>query len=98
MRFEIEDYYVPCVQHALAQRLKVTRAELSILEISLERTLTQTERWQLPSNLQHFTEEELQEQVESWRSLVDNLEWLIDVFEVPLQEDEDTDECQTQTT
>jgi hypothetical protein len=82
---EVSRHNLPVVQHALVQRLKAVSAELNLLARTETRDLTQTERWQLPANLQKLPREELQEQIHPWISLKDTIEGLIADFE------EDTD-------
>ena len=77
---EVSHYNLPVVQHALAKRLKEVEAELQLLRLSHERDLSQIERWQLPANLQKFTQEELAEQIDSWISLRDTIADLIKEF------------------
>ncbi|MBX9744311.1 MAG: hypothetical protein K2X08_03770, partial [Chlamydiales bacterium] len=48
----------------------------------LLRNLTETERWQLPANLQSFSQAELAEQVDSWISLSMTISHLIQKFTV----------------
>ena len=61
----------PVVIHALCKRLKEVSQELAILRLTKDRDLTREERWQLPANLQQFSREELQEQIDPWISLED---------------------------
>lgn len=79
---EISYHSLPVVQHALVQRLKEVEAELQLLRIARERDLTRIERWQLPSNLQKLTQEELAEQIDPWITLRDTIADLIKEFEV----------------
>lgn len=81
MIIEIDDHDVPVVKCALAKRLKHVTAEFNILLHTRNRELSQEEKWQLPSNLQMLSREELQEQIDPWRTLQDTIVYLIGKFD-----------------
>jgi len=72
----------PIIVHALVQRLQEVENELVILRLTHERELTREERWKLPPNLSRDSREDLRDQVDSWISLKDTLEGLIEDFKI----------------
>ena len=78
---EIDQHSSSCVFWSLCQRLKEVNQELSILRIANVRNLTNSERWQLPINLKKMSREELQEQIDPWRTLISEIEDLAKTFD-----------------
>ena len=70
---EIDAHSAMLVEYALARRLIQVSHELEILKRTRIRELMPIERWELPSNLQRMTREQLQEQIDPWITLEDSL-------------------------
>jgi hypothetical protein len=70
------------VEHALINRLEAAKEVLEILRRSDHAPLTQFERNKLPDTLKDETKEELVEQIDSWRSLINQIECVITDFKV----------------
>lgn len=79
-KVEIDEHDVSVITHALAKRLKDVTAEFNILLHTRNRELSQEEKWQLPANLQMLSRDELQEQINPWRTLQDTITYLIGKF------------------
>lgn len=72
--FELDERDASLFSYALERRLKTVKSTLQLLLLTRERDLTQEERLQLsPTLLAELTREELQEQIDSWISLRDDL-------------------------
>jgi len=74
---KLNEHSLPVLRYALAQRSKTVAAELAVLCLTKQRDLTETERWQLPANLQQLSQEQLQEQIFPWSTLLEVIEYLI---------------------
>lgn len=68
------------IHGALKDKLTQVKDDLDILNLTKKRDLTETERYALPTNLQHLSQEELTEQIDPWISLKMHYEYLINTF------------------
>ena len=66
---------------ALRDSLAKEHGTLAMLLLTRERDLERFERFMLPHNLRQLSREDLQEQIDAWISLCDQIKWLIKEFE-----------------
>ena len=62
---------------ALRDKVQCELGTLVLLKIARERDLTRDERFALPPNLRLLSRYDLNEQVEGWVSLVQQIQWLM---------------------
>lgn len=77
----IDDLDAALILPGLKERLQQVNADIALLMLTKKRDLTDQEREELPTNLQHFPQEELREQIDPWISLRMHLESLIETFD-----------------
>jgi hypothetical protein len=75
LQLDDRDAYV--IRGALADRVKKVSAELEVLKISKDRDLTDYEKSLLPLSLMKRGREELQEQIDSWVSYLEDHKYLL---------------------
>lgn len=84
---EVDSHSAMMVSYALALRLMQVSYELDILKRTKIRDLKQIERFALPSNLQGMTQEQLQEQIDPWITLEEELNHWMQQFQPPEKQD-----------
>jgi hypothetical protein len=77
----IDDLDAALILPGLKEGLTKVKQDISILLLTKKRDLTNEEREELPTNLQHLPQAELREQIDGWVSLRMHYESLIETFD-----------------
>lgn len=75
-----DDLDAALILPGLKEGLAKVKSDISLLLITKKRDLTNEEREELPTNLQHMPQAELREQIDGWVSLRMHYESLIETF------------------